>query len=140
VLVQTLRPGHPSLEAAARHDYAGFMHGELERRRALGYPPFARLVNLRLDGREPRAVEDAATELARGLRAQAASVSLPADAVLGPAPPPIERIKGRYRWQILLRAAAVPPLRALARAARAREAALRRDGVRLVIDVDPYSM
>ncbi len=140
VLVQTLRPGHPSLDAAARHDYAGFMQGELERRRALGYPPFARLVNLRLDGRDPRGVEEAAIDLARRLRAQATALALPADAVLGPAPPPIERIKGRYRWQVLLRAADVPPLRALARAARAREGALRRDGVRLVIDVDPYSM
>jgi primosomal protein N' (replication factor Y) len=140
VLVQTLRPGHPSLDAASRHDYAGFMQGELERRRALGYPPFARLVNVRIVGRDARAVEDAATELARALRAHAATLSLPADAVLGPAPPPIERIKGRHRWQVLLRAADVPPLRALARAARAREAAFRRDGMRLVIDVDPYSM
>jgi primosomal protein N' (replication factor Y) (superfamily II helicase) len=97
-------------------------------------------VNLRVDGRDARAVEDAAADLARALRTQAASLSLPPDAVMGPAPPPIERIKGRHRWQVLLRAAAVPPLRALARAARAREGALRRIGVRLVIDVDPYSM
>ncbi|HEV7735134.1 MAG TPA: primosomal protein N' [Candidatus Binatia bacterium] len=140
VLVQTFRPGHPSLEAAARHDYVGFMAGELERRRELGYPPFARMVNLRLDGRDPAAVEDAATALAKRLRTQAAALELPLDTVMGPAPPPIERIKGRHRWQVLLRAAAVPPLRALARVARTAEAALRRDGVRLVIDVDPYSM
>src|SRR6185503_5207051 len=48
VVVQTLRPTHPSLVAAARHDYLGFMTEELARRRALGYPPFTRLVNVRL--------------------------------------------------------------------------------------------
>jgi primosomal protein N' (replication factor Y) len=60
--------------------------------------------------------------------------------VLGPAPPPIERVRGRIRWQILLRGRDVPPLRALARAARTAEAELRRGHVRLVVDVDPYSM
>jgi primosomal protein N' (replication factor Y) len=50
VCVQTFRPDHPSLVAAAAHDFTGFMRDELERRRVLGYPPFSRLVNLRLDG------------------------------------------------------------------------------------------
>src|SRR5439155_809787 len=47
VIVQTFRPDHPSIAAAATHDYKGFMARELERRRALGYPPFSRLVTLR---------------------------------------------------------------------------------------------
>ncbi len=140
VLVQTLRPSHPSLDAAVRHDYAGFMAGELERRRELGYPPFARLVTLRLDGKDGAAVERAATRLAERLRVQADRLGLGIGAVLGPAPPPVERVRGRWRWQVLLRAAAVPALRSLGRAARTAEAPLRRRGVRLVIDVDPYSM
>jgi primosomal protein N' (replication factor Y) len=140
VVVQTLRPEHPSLVAAARHDYAGFMAHELARRAALSYPPFARLVNLRLDGREAVQVERAARELAGQLRAQAARLGLAENTVLGPAPPPLERVRGRYRWQVLLRGADVRALRALARAARAAAASVHRAGVRLVIDVDPYSM
>jgi len=140
VLVQTLRPEHPSLVSAASHDYAGFMAGELERRRVLGYPPFSRLVNLRLDGREGPRVEAAAVDLARKLRALAPEVGLGPDAVLGPAPPPVERVRGRHRWQVLLRAGDVPALRRLARAAATLRAALRRQRVRLVVDVDPYSM
>jgi len=140
VLVQTLRPEHASLTAAARHDYVGFITGELERRRALGYPPFARLVGLRFDGRDGAAVERAARELAARLRRRAREAGLGEDAVLGPAPPPIERVRGRMRWQVLLRASDVRPLRALARAARAAEPELRRQRVRLVVDVDPYSM
>ncbi len=140
VIVQTLRPEHPALAAAARHDYVGFMLGELERRRALGYPPFGRLIALRLDGTDGARVEERAHALARLLRERAGAVGLSEGAVLGPAPPPVARLRGRHRWQVLLRAAAVPALRALARAARAEAAALDRARVRLVIDVDPYSM
>ena len=140
VIVQTFRPEHPSVAAAATHDYAGFMARELERRRALGYPPFARLVNLRLEGRDGARVEHAAREVAARLRRQARALQLADDAVLGPAPPPVERVRGRYRWQILLRAPEVRALRALARLAAASGPALGRAHVRLAVDVDPYSM
>jgi primosomal protein N' (replication factor Y) len=60
--------------------------------------------------------------------------------VLGPAPPPVERVRGRYRWQVLLRHADVRGLRALARAARATAGDARSDGLRRVVDVDPVSM
>ena len=86
------------------------------------------------------AVERAARELAGRLRRAARERGLGDDAVLGPAPPPVERVRGRYRWQVLLRARDVPALRALARTARVSEPALRRGHVRLVVDVDPYSM
>src|SRR5438094_560683 len=140
VIVQTFRPEHPSVAAAATHDYAGFMARELERRRALGYPPFSRLVNLRLEGRDGARVEHAAREVAARLRRQARALQLADDAVLGPAPPPVERVRGRYRWQILLRAPDVRALRALARLAAACGPALGRAHVRLAVDVDPYSM
>jgi primosomal protein N' (replication factor Y) len=97
-------------------------------------------VNVRLDGRDPGAVERAARELAGQLRREASRLRLGENAVLGPAPPPLERVRGRYRWQVLLRSADVRALRALARVARAAEAAVHRGGARLVIDVDPYSM
>jgi primosomal protein N' (replication factor Y) len=140
VIVQTFRPEHPSVVAAMRHDYRGFMQGELARRRTLGYPPFARLVNLRVDGGDAESVERAARELAGRLRRRARQLGLGEDAVLGPAPPPLERVRNRYRWQILLRSADVRPLRALARAAREAMAPARGREPRLVIDVDPYSM
>ena len=139
VVVQTFRPGHPSVVAATRHDYAAFIADELARRRTLGYPPFARLVNLRLDGRDAGGVERAARELAARLRRRARELGLGDDTVLGPAPPPLERVRGRYRWQVLLRGADVRSLRALARLARAASPS-GAGAPRLVIDVDPYSM
>jgi primosomal protein N' (replication factor Y) len=140
VLVQTFRPGHPSLVAAQAHDYVGFMRGELARRQELGWPPFGRLVSLRLDGTDGAAVAREADALAERLRAEARARGLDADAVRGPAQPPVAKVKRRHRWQLLLRARDVPALRALARSARAAEPALARAHVRLVVDVDPYAM
>jgi primosomal protein N' (replication factor Y) len=140
VLVQTLRPDHPSLRAAATHDFGTFMAGELARRRALGHPPFARLVLVRLEGPSDRTVERAAHRLAERLRAQARALALGDSAVLGPAPPPVERVRGRYRWQLLLRHTDVRGLRRLARGARDCERSTRQQGLRLVVDVDPVSM
>src|SRR5881397_552196 len=140
VVVQTFRPEHPSVAAAAHHDYAGFMARELDRRRTLGYPPFARLVNLRLDGQDGAAVERAARELAGRMRRRAPELGLGEEIVVGPAPPPLERVRGRWRWQILLRSGDVRALRTLAAAARSALPGATRAPVRLVIDVDPYSM
>ena len=140
VIVQTFRPEHPAVVAAARHDYVGFMTAELVRRRVLGYPPFARLVGVRLEGRDGSAVETAARDLATRLRRRASSLALADDAVLGPAPPPVERVAGRFRWQVLLRSSDVPGVRALARLARSICAPLRGQAIRTSIDVDPYGM
>src|SRR5262249_35583480 len=60
VIVQSFRPNHPSIAAAKAHDYAAFMGGELARRQELAYPPFARLVSVRFEGRDARRVEHAA--------------------------------------------------------------------------------
>jgi len=140
VIVQTFRPNHPSIAAAREHDYAAFMTGELARRRELGYPPFSRFVGVRLEGRDGRRVERAADDLGRTLGRHAAALGLGPDAVLGPAPAPIERLRGRYRWQLLLRVAAPRMLRALARAAGTEALAVRARDLRVIIDVDPYSM
>jgi len=140
VIVQSFRPNHPSIAAAAQHDYAAFMSGELARRQELEYPPFARLVSLRFEGRDARTVERSAEAVGRALGGEARALGLGPEAVLGPAPAPIERVRGRYRWQLLLRAAAPASVRALARAAAQHARAARGRDLRVIIDVDPYSM
>jgi len=94
---------------------------------------------VRIDGPDEARVERAAARLATRLRAHASAHDAGEGAVLGPAPPPVARVRGRHRRQILLRSARIPALRALARSARALEGALRRAGMRLVVDLDPYS-
>ena len=131
VLVQTLAPGAAAIRHAAAHDAAGFLAGELERRRELGYPPFSHLIRVELAGVDPERLRAAAERLRAGL-----DRSLPAGAaVLGPAPR--FRLRGRERRQLLVkagdRAAAVAAVRDVVdTAATAREL---RD-LRISVDVD----
>jgi len=97
VIVQTLAPGNPSISHAATHDSTGFLAGELERRRELGYPPFSHLIRIQLAAEEEPEVERAADLVAARLDA-----ALPAGAeLLGPAP--MFRARNRFRRRILVR-------------------------------------
>jgi len=99
VLVQTLAPEAEPIRAAARHDAAGFLAGELERRRGLGYPPFAHLVRIELAAPDAEAVASAAALLHGRLASD-----LPAGIeLLGPAPR--FRLRDRHRRQLLLKGA-----------------------------------
>jgi primosomal protein N' (replication factor Y) len=130
VLVQTMSPDAPAIVAAARHDTRGFVTGELGRRRALAYPPFADLIRVICSGEEPAAPRAAAGEIA------GAAAAAPGATVLGPAP--LFRLRGRHRSQVVVkahdRAAAIAAVRvAVDRAANRRE---HRD-VAFSVDVDP---
>jgi len=95
VLVQTLAPEAASLRDAARHDADGFLRGELERRRALAYPPFANLIRVVCSAPSSAA----ALEAAQALRER---IEPPGADVLGPAP--LFRLRGRERVQLVIKA------------------------------------
>ncbi len=98
VIVQTLAPNTASIEHAARHDSAGFLAGELERRRRLHYPPFSHLVRINFSSAVEARVEQAATGLATELRR-----ALPEGSeLLGPAP--MFRVRNRHRRRLLIKA------------------------------------
>ena len=132
VLVQTLAPEAPSIAAAARHDAAGFIAGELERRRELAYPPFSHLVRIELTSEAEGEARAAAELLAARLEP-----SLEPDAsLLGPAPR--FRLRGRHRRQLLVKSPRRAPAVAAVRDAvetAAAERALR--AVSVSVDVDP---
>ena len=133
IVVQTYCPEHPAIEFLRTHDYEGFVRDELARRESASYPPFSRMITLRLDGRHEASVRAAATAAAAHARAQAGTDIL----VLGPAEAPIRRLRGRSRYQIWLRGTDRAKLQATARAAA--RVTLPRD-LRLAIDVDPQSV
>jgi primosomal protein N' (replication factor Y) len=135
VIVQTFAPDHYAVRHVARHDYASFFAEEIEFRRQLGYPPFGRLVLLSVEGPKAAAVEAKAAALARMLRARARDGSVE---VLGPAAPPIEKLRGRHRRQILLKGRERAPLQEMARAAAEQFSSSA--AARLFVDVDPYHM
>jgi primosomal protein N' (replication factor Y) len=140
MIVQTYAPDHYAIQHLVRHDYKGFFEAESAFRRALNYPPFSRLVNLRIDGPRLAEVEKKARTLASRLRESQTRDAQLRDQVevLGPAPAPIEKLRNRYRWQLLLRSKRSSALLELARQARQFLPASR--SLRLHIDVDPYSM
>jgi primosomal protein N' (replication factor Y) len=130
VLVQTTAPDAPAIVAAAQHDTRGFVAGELARRRALDYPPFADLIRVICSAEAAEPARAAAGEIAEG------AGTAPGAAVLGPAP--LFRLRGRYRSQVVVkahdRAAAIAAVRvAVDRAANRKE---HRD-VAFSVDVDP---
>jgi primosomal protein N' (replication factor Y) (superfamily II helicase) len=132
VIVQTFQPDATPLRHAVNHDVAGFLAGELERREALGYPPYRHLVSVLVAGPEPGSPLAALREL----RARLDGVD--AD-LLGPAP--VLRIRGRHRAHLI---AKTTKPRSVARHVSALLAAaarsMRRDGLTAVVDVDPQSL
>ena len=134
VLIQTYTPEHYALVCATQHDYQAFYEQEIAFRQELGYPPCGYLVNLVLAGNEPARVQQSATVLAAALEQVACGVE-----VLGPAPCPLARLRGKTRLQILLKCSTRPPLRRLL----PQIPSLRRQiaaGVTLSVDVDPVDM
>jgi primosomal protein N' (replication factor Y) len=103
VILQTFDPEHYIIQAASRHDYSTFYRQELEYRRELGYPPFLRLVRLEIRSRDPDAAESQAHTYAATLSAWIKREGYRATRLVGPTPPYFSRIRGEYRWQILLK-------------------------------------
>ena len=132
VLVQTNAPGAPAIAAAARHDADGFLRDELERRRAHGYPPFTDLIRVVTSALQPAPARAAAVHIAQ----QITGVGGRGVQLLGPAP--LFRLRGRERYQLVLktteRAAAIAATGAAVEAT-ARDRAFR--DVNLSVDVDP---
>ena len=91
VILQTFQPEHPAIRLAAQHDYEQFYAEEVRNREEVGYPPFARLVTARVHAgaeataRRHQAVRDGAVQ------------------ILGPAPAPLARLRGRYHYRLLLK-------------------------------------
>ncbi|MGZ6132826.1 MAG: replication restart helicase PriA [Myxococcaceae bacterium] len=138
VLVQTWNPEADAVARVPAHDYDGFAEHELGWREALAWPPFSRLVAVRIEGEDPR--ETAAVARKLGDRV-AALLPGPGTGVrlLGPAPAPMPRLRGKSRWQLLLKA----PRHALLGPVLdqlERDLEVLPGGVRVVVDVDPGAM
>jgi primosomal protein N' (replication factor Y) len=137
VLVQTYSPDHPAIRAAVRHDFAAFAAGELPIREMLRYPPFATMIRLVIRGPVEAVAADFALTLAG--RLTTALESRQADArVLGPAPAPFARLRGKFRFQIQIHGLDGDKLRAAVR--QATGDVRPPDEVQWIVDVDPLDM
>lgn len=138
VLVQSYNPEAAPIARMLTGDFAKFSEEELKRRHQLAWPPTSRMVALRIEGESADLVTRVSKQLSR-----VASQHLPPASqgmrILGPAPAPITRIKGKTRWQLVLKA---PSHAVMSRTIDALEKAIEEvpNSVRVIIDVDPAAM
>jgi len=143
VLIQTFNPEHYAIRAATAHDYSSFFKAEIGLRELLGYPPFLYLACVRIEGKKENTTAGVAREFGDALRHILCRWTRRGKEiqVLGPAEAPISKLKGKHRWQILIKCKSAS-LRSLFLQAvdRLRRTSYRSRGVQIILDVDPQQM
>lgn len=135
VIVQSASPDNPALAYASRHDYEGFARTELEKRKQWGYPPFYYLARIVFSGENRKKTKERADECAAML---APAAEKHGASLLGPAPCIHERLKGRFRFHLLLKGKDAGAVEALLE--ESGESLSTRRGIDLTIDVNPQSL
>ncbi len=140
VIIQTHQPDHYSIALAREHMYKELFESEIKLRKSLGFPPYSRLINIRVEGEVESAVRSAATELARINRSAGGKTGQKTD-MLGPVSAPIERLRNKYRWQLLLRGQDIEALHSTAAGLlhKFSNSPLSKK-VKVILDVDPENM
>ena len=147
VVIQTYMPEHYCIAAAQQHDYLGFYRQEVEARGALRYPPFSRVAVLLLRGKDEKEVIDTAHIVRDRLEmwqtdqehaSQIADIEGSAVEILGPAPAPLSKIEGKFRWHLLLRSPTAEKIGQLLRhLVDDPPATIKSKAIEFVIDIDP---
>ncbi len=140
VIIQTLRPEHYAIQLAQAHDYTGLYEKEMGIRQNPMFPPYLRMINLKISGSSEEQVQATAGQVAELCRASSSQTETKRVEVLGPAPAPIDRIRDRYRWQVLLKGMESTPLHEVCRKLLDKQSTLAKGDIRIAIDVDPESM
>jgi len=140
VIIQTFNPEHYSIRHAMRHDFQGFYEEEMPLRKKFGYPPYTRLFLFRLSGTNADAVSESARLLSRISRGLNKRKEFKEIRILGPAPCPIFRLRGRARFQLLAFSKHASPLGNLAIQITKDFSRHAAGSVRLDLDRDPGSL
>ena len=146
VIIQTFRPDHFAVQCARTHDYAGFYKREALAREQMGYPPYRRLARLRFESKNKHLAAKAGEWMASYLRkhgAASAGRAMDSDRIeyLGPAPAPLVRIRGVWRYHMILKAKGSRRLgEALKSLVAEFDGQAAFSSVRLAVDVDPLSL
>ena len=139
VVVQTFTPEHPAIQAASRHDYIKFAKQELINRQRFNYPPFGSVGRIIIRGPDERLTESVAESLVKRLEAARANFDTKVR-ILGPAPPPITRLRGKYRFHILLQSVNPSALGETIRRGTDQFRVPDKSDIQFVVDIDPLDM
>ncbi|HUV49718.1 MAG TPA: primosomal protein N' [Anaerolineae bacterium] len=142
VILQTYNPDHFSIEAAKNQDFKAFYNKEIVFRKALNYPPFSRIILLKISGKDMKKTQRYAMDvgdLCSRLRNNSRFIKTVE--ILGPITAPLPRIAKHFRWQILLKGLSAEHLHGFVHQLlfKNRERISSRD-VKIVVDVDPFFM
>jgi primosomal protein N' (replication factor Y) len=137
VLIQTFDPDHPAVRAAVLHDYRQFASHEMPIRKELGYPPFGEMVRIVVRGAREATVRGFAEQIGTELNAALVDAG-DSYRVLGPAPAPMAKLRGQFRYHLQMHGLDAARLREAAALVRSRLTAPQ--GVEWIVDVDPLSM
>ena len=143
VIIQTFNPEHYAITTAKNHDYISFFKKERDLREQLGYPPFSYLACLRFQGNDQKATMESAHRIGAEIRSilkrwpkRGKDITL-----LGPAEAPLAKLKNKHRWQILIKSKGMELLHYLLKEVEGLfRNRLRKSGVAMIIDMDPYQM
>ena len=143
VILQTYTPDHFSITAAREQDYRAFYEREIAFREGLGYPPYSRMIQLKISGKDKKKTArhaEAVGERCQMVRQRLFGGPREVD-ILGPVEASMAKVANRYRWQILLKSPSAGRLRQFVRELIfAEDAPAPRGDLRMVVDVDPFSM
>jgi primosomal protein N' (replication factor Y) len=140
VVIQTFNPEIDLIDDAARQDYDTFYSREISSRKALSYPPFSHLVNFRFSAKKEGSVQKYSALFRNQLETRLKDTNVRAK-ILGPAPCPLYRLRGRYRRHLFVKTGQILKfLKFLNIWERSQPNFGLASSVRLIIDVDPYDM
>lgn len=137
VLLQAQNPEHYAIQCAIHNDSRGFYQQELEFRQQVGYPPFTHLAVINFSGTAEKSVEERSEASASLLQKLKRQLTVRVE-ILGPAPAPLYRLRGRFRRHILLKSPTRNDLRRLIAAWSAEKEPS--SNIREIIDIDPVDM
>lgn len=142
VIIQTYNPDHYSIQMAKQQDFEGFYRKEACFRKEMGYPPFRRLVCLRIEGNSEQRVQQFSEMVAK----MAGNLLDREDRfhgkveILGPSPAPLSRLRGKFRFQILLKGLRWDYLHDFTEIILAQGDKLQKEKMKMTVDVDPVNM
>ena len=140
VFIQTRSPSHHAVQCAVTHDYHRFVKEELAGRVRPPYPPNVRIANVVLSGTEEEATSRLAVRVTSWLHKLLAARPAPGVTVIGPAPCPVERVKNRWRWHVLIKSERQQDLGRISRYLVERFEVPKQFGLRMTLDRDPVAL
>jgi len=140
VVIQSYHPDNYAMQCAQKHDFREFYRKEIDFRRLMGYPPFQNLTQILISDSDASKASQTAERIAAALKLRAAKIEgIARPRILGPAPAPLEKLRGNYRMQVLMK---TPPESNAVTMMRDcfEELAHRKISSKIHIDVDPLSL